>query len=218
MGGHEAGALASATVVAALASIGMPASAPDLLARLEHRIVRANAQLQSFAQQRGATVGTTVAALLIYDSNYACLWSGDSRIYLVRGQAIRQLSRDHTEVQEMIDSGLLNAAEARHWPRRNVVTRALGVQNIPELDIEQGMLEPNDTFILCSDGLTTHVEDAEILARVSGAAPQATCDSLVALALDRGGTDNVTVVAVRYWPGSPTIVQGARPGPYGTAP
>jgi serine/threonine protein phosphatase PrpC len=201
MGGHEAGSLASSTVVDALRTIGVPASAPDLLARLEDRILRANARLRDEARDRGnAVVGSTVVALLVFGGNYAVLWSGDSRLYLVRDGRIAQLTRDHTEAQELVDKGVLRQDEVRTWPRRNVVTRALGVNEVPELDIDHGSLQPGDIFVICSDGLTAHAADEEILARVRGAGAQQACDDLVALALERGGTDNVTVLVVRYRP------------------
>jgi protein phosphatase len=201
MGGHEAGAIASSTVVETLRSIGSPASAPDLLARLENRILRANRRLREIARERGSDiVGSTIAALLVFEQHYACVWSGDSRVYLVRGDGIAQLTRDHTEAQELVDKGLLTAEEAKKWPRRNILVRALGVQDEPELDIDQGMLQDGDTFVICSDGLTAHVEDHEIQAHVERTPAQAACDGLIALTLERGGTDNVTVVVVRYQP------------------
>jgi serine/threonine protein phosphatase PrpC len=201
MGGHEAGSLASSTVVDALRTIGVPASAPDLLARLEDRILRANARLRDEARDRGnAVVGSTVVALLVFGGNYAVLWSGDSRLYLVRDGRIAQLTRDHTEAQELVDKGVLRQDEVRTWPRRNVVTRALGVNEVPELDIDHGSLQPGDIFVICSDGLTAHAADEEILARVRGAGAQQACDALIALALERGGTDNVTVLVVHYRP------------------
>ena len=199
MGGHEAGALASAVVTNALQSIGSPASAPDLLARLEDRILRANARLTTIAEERGGIViGATLAVLLVYDRNFACVWSGDSRIYLVRGGSIAQISRDHTEVQELLEQGLLTKEEARTSPRRNVITRAIGVHSEPELEFEQGTLEPDDVFVICSDGLTSHVDDEEIWAAASAGGCQEACDTLVAMTLARGGTDNVTVLIVRY--------------------
>jgi serine/threonine protein phosphatase PrpC len=201
LGGHEAGSLASSTVVDALRTIGVPASAPDLLARLEDRILRANARLRDEARDRGnAVVGSTVVALLVFGGNYAVLWSGDSRLYLVRDGRIAQLTRDHTEAQELVDKGVLRQDEVRTWPRRNVVTRALGVNEVPELDIDHGSLQPGDIFVICSDGLTAHAADEEILARVRGAGAQQACDALIALALERGGTDNVTVLVVHYRP------------------
>jgi serine/threonine protein phosphatase PrpC len=206
MGGHEAGALASSTVIGSLQSIGFPASAPDLLARLEDRILRANNRLKEIAEERGGIViGSTVAVLLAFDTHYACVWSGDSRIYLVRGGRIMQLSRDHTEVQELLEKGLLSREEAKTWPRRNVITRAIGVHEEPELELEYGTLEPGDTFVLCSDGLTAYVEDREILAAVANGVSQEACETLVGLTLERGAADNVTVVVVRY---RPTAAEG----------
>jgi len=199
MGGHEAGALASSVVTESLQSIGCPASASDLLARLEDRVLRANMRLKTIARERGGIVlGATLAALLIYDQHYACVWSGDSRIYRLRGGEIAQLSRDHTEVQELIDGGVLTPADARAWPRRNVITRAIGVHDDPELELEHGVLETGDVFVLCSDGLTNYVEDREIRDCMSHNRCQNACDALVAMTLERGAADNVTVLAVRY--------------------
>jgi serine/threonine protein phosphatase PrpC len=212
MGGHEAGALASHTVTEALRSIGTPASAPDLLARLEDRILRANRRLREIARERGAgvVVGSTIAALLVFERHYAAVWSGDSRVYLVQDGSILQLSRDHNEAQELVDQGILRADEAGTWPRRNIITRALGVYETPELDIHHGPLVAGDIFVICSDGLTAHVRDDEILAEVTGTGAQAACDGLVALALERGGTDNVTVMVVHYNPAPPTEFEAGR--------
>jgi serine/threonine protein phosphatase PrpC len=103
---------------------------------------------------------------------------------------------------------VLAAADARTWPRRNVITRAIGVHDEPELELEHGVLEPGDVFVLCSDGLTNHVEDGEILATLSDRLCQDACDALVTMTLERGAADNVTVLAVRYHGGH---VAGARP-------
>jgi protein phosphatase len=201
MGGHDSGHLASATVIKALQSIGFPASAPDLLARFEDRVMRANDRLKEAAVARGRGVmGATVAALLAHGDFYACIWSGDSRIYLVRNGEIAQLTRDHTEAQELVERGVLSREEARRWPGNNVVTHAIGVHDDVELELEHGVLEPDDRFVICSDGLTAHVEDGDILERVSTLLPQQACDALIALTLERGGTDNVTVLVVRCRP------------------
>jgi protein phosphatase len=203
MGGHADGALASRTVVEALQSIGRADSAPDLLARSEERIIDANRRLTELARERGGgVIGSTVAVLIAFEENYACLWAGDSRVYLVRGGRISQISRDHSEVQELFDRGLISADEARTWPRRNIVTRAIGVGPQPELDLVDGRLERGDRFIICSDGLTAHVADQEILDVVDGRDPQDACDALVALTLERGASDNVTVVSLRYRAGA----------------
>jgi len=207
MGGEEAGDVASATLIAALQSIEPPGSAADLLAACEDRVIRANNDLKAIASERGAVViGTTVAMLLAYGSHYACVWSGDSRIYRVRDGRITQLSHDHTAVQELIDSGQLTPEEARSWPQRHVITRAIGVYDEPELELRYGVLQPGDIFVLCSDGLTAHVSDDEIRDHVKARKSQQACDDLIALTLRRGAVDNVTVIVVRYRPNGATLV------------
>jgi protein phosphatase len=137
------------------------------------------------------------------------VWSGDSRIYRIRKSQIQQLSVDHTEVQQLVDEGKLTAEEARTWPGRNVITRAIGTYDSPELEIVHGTLELGDTFIICSDGLTQHVEDREILAVAASHPPQRACDLLVDLTLGRGATDNVTVVMVRSYSAAATLPPAA---------
>ena len=123
MGGHDAGEIASASIVEHAESIGSPISARDLLARFQDRISKANSEIRSIAAQRnGGTIGSTLASLLTYDRHYACVWSGDSRVYLVRRGEISQLSKDHTEVQELFDRGLINEEEAENGPRKSVIT------------------------------------------------------------------------------------------------
>ncbi len=201
MGGHSNGKLASSVVVETAKTVGRSASAPDLLARFKDRIYRANTELIRLSQQDGGKViGSTVAALLVFAGHFACVWSGDSRVYLLRSGSITQISHDHSEVQEMIDGGLLDPAEARHWPRRNVVTQAVGVFEEPKLDSVQGKIEAGDIFVLCSDGLTGHVEDQEILELASGRPPREACEALIQLTLDRGAKDNVTVIVVACRP------------------
>ncbi len=101
---------------------------------------------------------------------------------------------------------MLTAEEAQTWPRRNVITRAVGVYHELDLEIAQGVLEKDDRFIICSDGLTTHVSDAEILDLARLNPPQTACERLVALTLERGASDHVTVVIARYAPMGSTIV------------
>jgi protein phosphatase len=201
MGGHESGDLASQTVIAALQSIEMPKSAADLLSRCEDGVATANGRLKEISRERGGSViGATLAVLLAFDGYYACVWSGDSRIYVVRSGEILQLSRDHTEVQELLVNGVITAEEAKTWSGSNVITRAIGVYDEPELEITSGPLQAGDSFVICSDGLTRHVEDTEIRDRVTTKLPQQACDELIALALERGGLDNVTIVVAHYLP------------------
>jgi protein phosphatase len=199
MGGHTAGDLASRTVVEELERIPAPSSAAELLANCEARIVEANSRLRRITDARqGRIIGTTVAVLLVYEEFFACVWAGDSRIYRVRQSNVQQLSVDHTEVQELVAEGKLTAEEAMSWPRRNVITRAIGTCDDPELEMTNGTLERGDIFVICSDGLTNHVEDWEIMAIANSNPPQRACDFLISLTLDRGATDNVTTVMVRF--------------------
>lgn len=197
MGGHEAGEVASASIVDHLATIGIASSAPDLRARFEDRLSRANAEIRDISRSRGITIGSTFAALLAMDGRFACLWAGDSRIYLVRNGSIFQVSKDHTEVQELLDRGMISEEEARTWPRRNVITHAVGVSDELDIDFRQGELMPGDVFVLGTDGLTAHVSDAEIGGAAGSATPRAACQTLLDMVLARGGTDNVTIVLVK---------------------
>ncbi|WP_407654350.1 PP2C family protein-serine/threonine phosphatase [Bradyrhizobium prioriisuperbiae] len=200
MGGHEAGDVASRIVVQSLDAIGEPASAADLLAQCENQIFNANQQILALSRtRRGAVIGTTAAVLLIRDEHYACVWAGDSRVYLIKQAAISQISRDHTEVEDLVAGGTLSRDEVRNWPN-NVITRAVGVAKDPELEVVIGPAEPGDIFVVCSDGLTKHLQDEEILQWVTTRHAQASCDAMLELALERGGLDNVTIIVVRLQP------------------
>lgn len=198
MGGHDAGEVASTSIVEHLKSIGIPSSAPDLKARFEDRVVLANREIRALANRNGSTIGSTVAALLAFDDQYACLWVGDSRIYLLRNGKLSQLSRDHTEMQDLIERGLLTREEAAVWPRRNVVTRAIGAVDDLALDIAHGRIKAGDQFVICSDGLTAHVADDEIGPALADKSAEEGCAELIRLTLERGGTDNVTVIVVGF--------------------
>jgi len=196
MGGHDAGDFASQTVVGELNQLKPAASARALLSAMEARVIAANQVLFSTAAERGSVIGCTLATLMIYEDAFACVWSGDSRVYRVRHGAIEQISRDHTEAQDLIDSGTLTPEEALTWPRKNVITKAIGVFDLPQLDMVQGRIEDGDIFVVCSDGLTEHVNDLEIL-EVSALHQLGTVvDRLVDTTLERGAKDNVTVIAV----------------------
>ena len=198
MGGHEAGGLASSTIVRALGSIEPQSSAARLLAICEDCVLGANDYLNQIGKERGGVIiGATLAVLLAQGADYICLWAGDSRIYRIREGEIRQISRDHTELQALIDQRVFTPLEGKAWPRRSVITRAIGVSPDPGLEVENGMLLGGDIFVICSDGLTEHVSDDEIAKLVTTRPSQDACDHLVALSLERGGTDNVTVIVVR---------------------
>ncbi|SON55890.1 Serine/threonine phosphatase stp [Hartmannibacter diazotrophicus] len=198
MGGHEAGDKASEAIVSHMESIGIASSEADLVARFADRLQRANAEIRELSRSRGgALIGSTVAGLVIYQRFCAILWCGDSRVYRIRHGVIEQLSRDHTEVQALLDRGLITSEEAQNWPRRNVITRAVGIEDEVDLDFQDDEARSGDLFILCSDGLTGHVADGEILELAEASDDtQDLCDRLVDLTYARGASDNVTVIAV----------------------
>jgi serine/threonine protein phosphatase PrpC len=199
MGGHQAGDVASKIVVDALARIGEPDSPARLLQACEDALTSANEGVRAVADSRGlGIIGATIAALLVHGRHFACVWSGDSRIYLARDNQITQLTRDHTEAQDLLDRGVLSPAEALVWPRREVITRAIGVSDQTDLEQVYGQVQPGDVFVLCSDGLTAHVEPPEIMRVVLSKDAQAACRQLISLTLSRGARDNVTVIVVRY--------------------
>lgn len=198
MGGHAAGDVASRIIVEEMASIGVPISAADQRARFGERLDRAHRRIRSYADEnRLETVGATVAALMIYGTELTCAWAGDSRIYLLRKGRLTSLSRDHSEVAAMLAEGTISETEARNSPRRNVITRAVGIGAEAQPELVTGVAEPGDRFLLCSDGLTEHLDD-EDLVRVlrEGEAPDEVADALISRTLERGAKDNVTVVVI----------------------
>lgn len=199
MGGHQAGDFASQTIVEALASVGVAVTLEDLKARFMDRLSTANAVILARAQALGeGTIGATLASLLIHAGTFACVWSGDSRVYRMQNGVLTQLSRDHTEVQALLDQGRITAQEAENWPRKNVITRAIGVGDVPKCDLNEGPLYDQDLFLICSDGLTEYFSDAELSECLAGPMPlEALGDYLVANANARGGKDNVSVVLLR---------------------
>jgi serine/threonine protein phosphatase PrpC len=149
------------------------------------------------ALQPGSVIGSTVVSLLAYEGHYACLWAGDSRAYLLRRGVLRRLSRDHSVVQQLIDTGALSQADAKHDRRANIITRAVGVHPDLVMDVVEGAIEREDVFLLCSDGLSGLVEDEELAVELSGEDLDAVADRLIDLTLSRGAKDNVTVVLIR---------------------
>jgi len=202
MGGHTAGQVASD--LAAQASVSALRTLVDasasLTEKLRYSVAAANREILATAQAKPeyAGMGTTLVAVLAGDERIALAHVGDSRAYLVRGGRIRQLTDDHSLVAELVRRREITETAARGHPHRHVLTRALGVRRTVEADLAELTPEPGDTFVLCSDGLTGLVQDDEIGKAIEAAADlDAVCSSLVDLANDRGGEDNITVVVVR---------------------
>ncbi len=197
-GGHQGGEIASNMLRQALN--GLPGSLPaaDLMIQVRQTVASTHEQLRRLAEARGPSVmmASTLVTLIIRDSHYACLWAGDSRAYLLRKGRMHQISHDHSLVQELIDTGAITAAEADTHPHANIITRAVGAEEPVVLDKITDAVRNGDRFLLCSDGLTKTLSETEIarlLADDSGAGP---AKALIAAALARNASDNITAVAV----------------------
>jgi serine/threonine protein phosphatase PrpC len=199
MGGHQAGDVASQATIEALAAIPAAASGYALLGAVQDALQETNRRLLAQASLigPGAIIGTTVVVLLIRDGHFACLWAGDSRVYRWRDHRLEVVTHDHSVAQEMIDRGEITAEDARSHAHANLITRALGVTEPLQPDRIHGAIEPGDLFMLCSDGLTGAVTDAEIAEILAAHALEAAADALVARALEHGAKDNLTLVLVQ---------------------
>jgi len=199
MGGHEAGEVASATVVDLLRRLPETDDLDQLADAAEEALSDANARLidlaRSSASQR--SIGTTVVGLAIANGAFRCFWMGDSRAYLLRDGEIARVSRDHSLVQTLVDAGMLKPEEAETHERANVVTRAVGVADTVEVDLVGGDVRLADQFVLASDGLTRVVQDEEIAAELQRSSPEKAVDNLLDLVLARGAPDNVSIIIVR---------------------
>ena len=195
MGGHVNGKYASQAIADAASAVVYPDDlelACDALAQSVHQ---ANAEIFAKSIEAGTQMGSTFVGMAIRGDQCAVLWSGDSRAYVHRGGHLIQLTSDHTQVQAMIDRGLLTHEEALSHPMRHVLARAVGVEDVLQIDAIRDFIMPGDMFLLCSDGLYGQVSDDEIR-EILGRAGTAACDELVALCLERGAPDNVTVTLV----------------------
>ncbi len=214
MGGYNAGEVASSMATTRLASeleSALAARAPHATDGpggeafagqcLRDAVADANAAIFQAAQDEAgyAGMGTTLVAALFFDDRVAVAHVGDSRLYRLRDGTLNLLTHDHSLLQEQIDSGLLSAEEARHSLNRNLVTRALGVDPLVEVDLAEHLVLPDDLYLLCSDGLNDMVPDEEIalaLQTLSGHLELA-ATQLVEMANDQGGRDNVSVILVK---------------------
>lgn len=146
-----------------------------------------------------AGMGTTVVALMFYDNRFTVAHVGDSRLYRLRNDKLEKVTNDHSLIQEMIDRGLYNEQEAHEKTPKNLVTRALGVNEIVTVDLLEGDCEPEDVYLLCTDGLTDMVSDEHIQITLNkyGDNLNRTAQELVDLANDHGGKDNISVILAR---------------------
>jgi len=168
---------------------------------LEAEIARANGAIYQAAQSQPqyAGMGTTLVMAVFHDDKATVAHIGDSRLYRLRGEDFSQVTRDHSLLQEQIDSGMITAEQARHSQNKNLVTRALGVDPTVEPEIHEYGVQPGDIYLFCSDGLNDMVDDEEIgmTLQMLAANLELCAMQLVQMANDNGGRDNVSVILVR---------------------
>ena len=202
MGGANAGNVASELAVRHISEYvirsyrdGMDMT--DTEKTLKNAIVSANISLYDKAVNNAELtgMGTTAVAAFVKDGTAVIAHVGDSRIYLVNGE-IKQLTRDHSVVQSLIESGKITPEDAKVHPRKNVITRALGAEEDVAVDSDCLNLSDGDTLLLCSDGLTNFLDDKDILRVFQNNDISAVAERLVETANENGGGDNITVVTV----------------------
>ncbi len=199
-GGHQSGDLAARTLAETLSRVPSGLGAAEILAEVRLRVEGAHEALLAEADRRGAgaILASTLVLLLARGDHFACLWAGDSRAYLLRGGQLSQVTHDHSLVQELVDAGAISPEEALVHPNANIITRAVGVREEAfALDKVSGRLYPADRFLLCSDGLSKTVPEADLAALL--AADEAGAGAFLAAALERRADDNVTAVAVEIF-------------------
>ena len=206
MGGHVAGEVASQCVVRTVTASYYESQAPTVRQALGEAIQRANAALyeDTSGEESRNKMATTLVGAVVLGRQLHVANIGDSRAYLRREEAIRRLTEDHSFVTELVKLGRISEEEAASHPQRNVVTRVLGTKPTVEADFYEEAIQPGDTVILCSDGLWGEVSEEEMAQMATRPLPpQEMASELVALANQRGGPDNITVIILQIGEPSP---------------
>jgi serine/threonine protein phosphatase PrpC len=201
MGGYEGGQEASRLAVDTVREVYEGAVGNDPQASLLEAFTVAHERIQSYAEEHPELhgMGTTCTALAVLGRQLYFAHVGDSRLYLVRGSDISRLTRDHSYVGRLVESGVVNSADAESHPQRHILTAALGSGREVAADTSAHAvaLQEGDTLVLCTDGLWGLVNPQEVAGVVSGNSPADSCRQLVKMALQRGGPDNITVQVLR---------------------
>ena len=214
MGGYNAGEVASGMATTVLVTeiqqllkhkqafeVDEQSGQPFAQKLLREQIAKANTSIYQAAQSQPqyAGMGTTLVVALFYDNRMTVAHIGDSRLYRLRGNDFRQITKDHSLLQEQIDSGMITQQQARLSQNKNLVTRALGIDPVVEAEIHDYETLPEDVYLLCSDGLCDMVSDEDIgmALQTLGANLRLCAQQLVQMANDNGGRDNVSVMLVK---------------------
>ncbi len=203
MGGEAGGNIASALAVKVISekitsAYNEKMRDASIKNLLDSAICAANIEVYDMAYSRPDLqgMGTTVVAVIVRDKTAFIAHAGDSRAYIVSGETIQQITTDHSLVQNMVDRGEITAEQAQHHPKKNLITRAVGVEKRIDIDFSEIDLNDNETLILCTDGLSNFVTNKEMIDDIKDGQYYAFADRLVKRANKNGGGDNITVVAI----------------------
>lgn len=198
MGGHAKGDVASQMIIDSLKKVHEGTTLSRYIDDIEDRIMAVNGKLIEKASEnrKRVTIGSTVVILLAYEQYCVYLWAGDSRLYRVRNDVLRQISTDHSQVELYIEQGLISREEAASHPHGNMITRAVGATENLRLDMDIQKLAHGDRYLLCSDGLTKHISDRELEGFLQKGSTEECCRLLIDTTLARGAGDNVTAIVV----------------------
>ncbi|HEU4957407.1 MAG TPA: protein phosphatase 2C domain-containing protein [Sphingomicrobium sp.] len=198
MGGHDAGDVASLQVTESLLNLPPADNLDELVESAVTALKQVNEDLIALAgagSQR--SIGSTVVGLAIANGQFRCFWAGDSRGYRLRDRQIVQLTRDHSLVQDLVDSGMLQPDEAVDHPNSNIITRAVGVAEELKVDTVNGDVQRGDQFLLATDGVTRLITDEELALELSSNRPADAARKLIEMVLSRGAPDNASLIITK---------------------
>ena len=199
MGGHDAGDVASSKVTESLLELPDAEDLDQLVDSAVMALKKVNEDLIALAGAKGSdkSIGSTVVGLAIANGQFRCFWAGDSRGYRIRDRQIVQLTRDHSLVQDLVDSGMLQPDEAVDHPNSNIITRAVGVAEELRVDTVSGDVQRGDQFFLATDGVTRLISDEELAAELSSNPPAHAARKLIETVLARGAPDNASLIITK---------------------
>lgn len=200
MGGHAAGDVASKAIVDALRAIKLrPEKLSAYVDAVDDALQSVNQQLRTLGQKQGGlrTIGSTVICLLAVNNYIAYAWAGDSRVYRLRGDELQQLNKDHSEVQRLLDEGIINAEQAETHPSANTITKAIGAANAVFVEVGVDSVEPGDIYLLCSDGLYREITPEQIAATLKRGDLEWSSNRLLQLVLASKAADNVSFIVTK---------------------
>ena len=208
MGGHAAGDLASQSIINKLLKLKLTGdNLQDSTDKIEATLIDVNDNIHSGIffdtkikhkedKEQNIVAGSTVVIACIVDDVCSCLWVGDSRLYIYRNKKLYQITRDHSLVQEMIDNGQLTAEQAKSHPQTNVITRAIGVKENVQIDINQFEIQVGDKLLLCSDGLYNELTSDTIIAGLKEKKLDKAANKLLGEVLLGEAADNISMIVI----------------------